>query len=108
MNYPRFSLSLLDTQIAQIQANQQARLGQAIADSIQQDFHKKLTKTYPRKYPRCNCQCLAIRLLLQQPPQKISEIARELNINNQTLYSHWKQKCFRFLLSQPMKQTSLS
>ncbi|MDJ0743638.1 MAG: hypothetical protein QNJ32_09760 [Xenococcaceae cyanobacterium MO_167.B27] len=94
---PRFSLSLLDTQIAEIQANQQARLGKAIADYIQQDFNKKLTKTHPRKAPRCNCQCLAIRLLLQQPPQKISEIARELNINNQTLYSHWKQKCLPLL-----------
>ncbi len=94
---PRFSLSLLDTRIAEIQANQQAKLGKAIVYSIEHDSNKNLTNTYPRKHPQCNCQCLAIRLLLQQPPDKISEIARELNINNQTLYSHWKQKCLPLL-----------
>ncbi|MDJ0648177.1 MAG: hypothetical protein QNJ60_05665 [Xenococcaceae cyanobacterium MO_188.B19] len=94
---PKFSLSLLDTKIAEIQANRQTRLGNAIVDSIEQDLSKNLSTTYPRKHPQCNCQCLAKRLLLQQPPQKISQIARELNINNQTLYSHWKQKCLPLL-----------
>ncbi|VEP11311.1 conserved hypothetical protein [Hyella patelloides LEGE 07179] len=94
---PRFSLSLLDTQIAEIQAEKEVRLGNAIADYIKQDSNKNLSQTHPRKYPKCNCQCLAIRLLLQQPPAKISEIARELKVNNQTLYSHWKQKCLPLL-----------
>lgn len=94
---PRFSLSLLDTKIAEIQAKKQARLGQKITEYIEKDSNQNLTKTYPPKYPHCNCQCLAMRLLLQQPPQKISQIARELNINNQTLYSHWKQKCLPLL-----------
>jgi hypothetical protein len=94
---PRFYLSLLDTQIAEMQANRQTRLGNAIADYIKQDSNQTLTNTYLRKHPQCNCQCLAIRLLLQQPPEKISEIARELQVNNQTLYSHWKQKCLPLL-----------
>ena len=94
---PQFSLSLLDTQIAAIQAERQARLGQAIADYVRQDLNKRLTKTYPRKHRQCNCQYLAIHLLLEQPPQKISSIARELKVNNQTLYSHWKQKCLPLL-----------
>ena len=94
---PQFSLSLLDTQIAEMQAKQEERLGNAIADYIKQDRNKNLINTHPRKHPQCNCQCLAIKLLLQQPPQKISEIARELEVNNQTLYSHWKQKCLPLL-----------
>jgi hypothetical protein len=94
---PRFCLSLLDTRIAEMQANRQTRLGNAIADYIKQDSNQTLTNTYLRKHPQCNCQCLAIRLLLQQPPEKISEIARELQVNNQTLYSHWKQKCLPLL-----------
>jgi hypothetical protein len=94
---PRFSLSLLDTQIAEMQAEKQTRLGIAISEYIKQDLNKNLTNTYLRKHPQCNCQCLAIRLLLQQPPEKISEIARELQVNNQTLYSHWKQKCLPLL-----------
>jgi hypothetical protein len=94
---PRFSLSLLDTQIAEIQADRQTRLGIAIADYIKQDLNKNLTNTYLRQHPQCNCQCLAISLLLQEPPAKISELARELKVNNQTLYSHWKQKCLPLL-----------
>jgi hypothetical protein len=94
---PRFLLSLLDTQIAEIQAEQQTRLGIAIADYIKQDTNKNLTNTYLRKHPQCNCQCLAISLLIQEPPAKISELARELKVNNQTLYSHWKQKCLPLL-----------
>jgi hypothetical protein len=94
---PRFSLSLLDTQIAEVQADQQTRLGIAIADYIKQDLDKNLTNTYLRQHPQCNCQCLAISLLLQEPPAKISELARELKVNNQTLYSHWKQKCLPLL-----------
>ena len=94
---PRFSLSLLDTQIAQLQAEKQARLGEAIANYLKKDSHKNLTSTHPRQHPQCNCQYLAISLLIQQPPQKVVEIARELKVNNQTLYSHWKQKCLPLL-----------
>lgn len=94
---PQVSLSLLDTQIAQLQAEKQARLGEAIVNHIKEDVDKTLTNTHLRQHPHCNCHCLALRLLLQQPPQKISEIARELNVNNQTLYSHWKQKCLPLL-----------
>ena len=94
---PQISLSLLDTYIAQLQAEKQARLGETIVKYIEEDKQQNLTNTSPRKHPQCNCHCLAIRLLLQQPPQKISEIARELNVNNQTLYSHWKQKCLPLL-----------
>ena len=94
---PNVSLSLLDTQIAQMQAEKSASVGKAIADCIEQDSDKNLTKTYIRNHPECNCHCLALRLLLTQPPQKISQIAREFEVNNQTLYSHWKQKCLPLL-----------
>lgn len=95
----RFSLSLLDRHIAEIQTEQQNRLGIAISNYIKQDRDQNLTNTYPRQHRQCNCQCLAIRLLLQQPPEKISEIARELKVSNQTLYSHWKHKCLPLLQS---------
>ena len=96
---PQVSLSLLDTQIAQMQAEKSANIAGAIADCIEKDPDKKLTETFIRKHPECNCHCLALRLLLTQPPQKISQIAREFGINNQTLYSHWKQKCLPLLQS---------
>jgi len=96
---PQISLSLLDTQIAQMQAEKSETIGKAIANHIEQDIDKNLTETFIRKHPQCNCHCLALRLLLAQPPQKISQIARELEVNNQTLYSHWKQKCLPLLQS---------
>lgn len=94
---PQVSLSLLDTQIAQMQAENSKNVGKAIANYIERDLGKNLTSTFIRKHPQCNCHYLALRLLLQQPPQKISQIARELEVNNQTLYSHWKQKCLPLL-----------
>lgn len=94
---PSISLSLLDTKIAQIQAEQEQNKGQAIADYIRQDMGENLATIYPRKHPQCNCHCLALRLLLELPPDKVSEIARDLAVNNQTLYSHWKKKCLPLL-----------
>jgi len=96
---PQVSLSLLDSQIAQMQAEKSENMGKAIVDHIKQDQDKKLTTTFIRQHPQCNCHNLALRLLLEQPPQKISQIARELGVNNQTLYSHWKQKCLPLLQS---------
>jgi hypothetical protein len=38
-----------------------------------------------------------MRLLVQDPPQRIADVAREFNVNNQTLYSHWKNNCLPLL-----------
>lgn len=94
---PKISLSLLDEQIAQLQADRRQRHGEIIRQQIENDPDGKLFGCHPRKHQDCHCRELAIRLLLQDPPQKISEIAREFEINNQTLYSHWKQKCLPLL-----------
>ncbi|WP_013324238.1 hypothetical protein [Gloeothece verrucosa] len=91
------TLSLLDRQIAQLQQQSRQRQAEAIQQYIEQDPEGILAATYPRKNAQCHCQLLAIRLLLQQPPEKIADVAREFNLNNQTLYSHWKQKCLPLL-----------
>ena len=94
---PQVSLSLLDTKIAQMQGEKTQQRGDAIAEYLRQDTGNRLTPVHPRQHPQCNCHCLAIRLLLTQPPEKVSEIARDLQVNNQTLYSHWKKKCLPLL-----------
>ncbi|MDZ8235905.1 MAG: hypothetical protein RMZ69_01805 [Nostoc sp. ChiQUE01a] len=91
------TLDLLDIKIAQIQENQRQSLGKRIRQYIEQDEEGKLTASCLRKKPECHCQLLATRLLLENPPHKISDIARELNISNQTLYSHWKKNCLPLL-----------
>jgi len=91
------SLDLLDIKIAQIQEVERQCFGKRIWQYIEQDEEGKLIASHPRKNPECHCHLLAMRLLLQQPPHKIADIARELNISNQTLYSHWKKNCLPLL-----------
>lgn len=94
---PAMTLDLLEAKIVQIQEKQRQRIGQRVRQYIQQDPEGILKSCHPRKHPDCNCQLLAMRMLLQEPPQRIADIAREFNINNQTLYSHWKNNCLPLL-----------
>jgi hypothetical protein len=94
---PKFSLNLLDLKIAQLQEDKRQRQGEAVRDYIERDPDRILTNCYLRKNSNCHCHLLAIRLLIEEPSQKIADLSRELNINNQTLYSHWKQKCLPLL-----------
>lgn len=94
---PSITLDLLDIKIAKIQEVERQCLGDRIRQYIEQDEEGKLTASHPRKNPECHCQLLAMRLLLEQPPHKIADLARELNISNQTLYSHWKKNCLPLL-----------
>jgi hypothetical protein len=91
------TLDLLEIKIVQIQEAQRQRLGQQVRQYIQQDREGKLTGCRPRKHPECNCQLLAMRLLLREPPQRIADLSREFDINNQTLYSHWRNNCLPLL-----------
>lgn len=96
-NSPSLTLDLLDQQIAELQEQQRQSLSHRIRQYINQDENGTLTGCYPKKHPECHCQLLAMGLLLEQPPHKIADIAREFNISNQTLYSHWKNKCLPML-----------
>ncbi|NES18940.1 MAG: hypothetical protein F6K41_08435 [Symploca sp. SIO3E6] len=60
---------------------------------ILEDPQGRLKSCHPRNRPDCNCQFLSQRLLFQDPPQRFSDISRELGINRQTLKSHWERKC---------------
>ncbi len=91
------TLDLLEVKILQIQEAQRQRLGQQLRQYIEQDEERKLTDCHPRKHPECNCQLLARRLLLQEPPERIADISREFDVSNQTLYSHWKNNCLPLL-----------
>ncbi|MDY7021645.1 MAG: helix-turn-helix domain-containing protein [Cyanobacteriota bacterium] len=91
------TMTSIESIIEAEQQNRRVSIGDAVFKYIEQDPKDLLKNCYPKKQPECHCQILAIRLLLEQPPHKISEIAREYNISNQTLYSHWKRKCLPLL-----------
>ncbi len=94
---PSITLDLLDIKIAKIQEQERDRLGTKIGKYIELDESRKLTDTHLKGNSECHCQLLAMQLLLQKPPHKIIDIAREFNVNNQTLHSHWKRKCLPLL-----------
>ena len=88
------------------QAQNKQRIGRKLWQCIEDDPTGELRNSYPnekidkkkpnnpenrRPRPDANSHVLALRLLLQDPPDKLSKIARELNIDYQTLNSHWKR-----------------
>ena len=91
------SLDLLDRKIAEIQKCSRLAWGQRIIQFIESDENRILRRCCTRVNAECNCQLLAKRLLLAKPSHKIADIAREFNVSNQTLYSHWKKKCLPLL-----------
>jgi hypothetical protein len=94
---PNFSFSLLDREIEKLQQESQQRRGEAIVNYLKADPERFLTKVCLRKNSECNCHFLTMRLLLREPNDRIADLARELEVSNQTLYSHWKQKCLPLL-----------
>lgn len=94
---PANTLSLLETKIAELQQAKRQKKGEAVRQYIETDPEQKLSYQKPKNHPECNCQLLAIQLILTEPPKKISTISQETNISNQTLYSHWKRKCIPLL-----------
>lgn len=87
-------LSGLEAYVEHLQAQSDQQIASNLADYIEHDPERKLRDCYPRKHPECNCQTLAQRLLFvfKNPPDKLTDIARECQINYQTLVSHWKLK----------------
>lgn len=87
-------LSGLEIYLEQQQRQSEQHLVIELANYIEQDPKRKLQNCYPRQHPECNCQVLSQRLLFvfKNPPDKLADIAREFQINYQTLRSHWQSK----------------
>ncbi len=94
------SLSSLDQDIANIQQQEIKGIVQKIEDWIATDPDKKLQHCHLKNHPQCHCQFLSQRLLLQDPPDKLAKIARDINIPYQTVVSHWKRNCLELLKSK--------
>ncbi|AFY56155.1 hypothetical protein Riv7116_3709 [Rivularia sp. PCC 7116] len=91
------TLDLLDVKIAEIQKSDRRKLAEDIAQLIEEDPKCELRHCYTRANAECNCQFLAKQLLLANPSHKIADIARDLNVSSQTIYSHWKRICLPLL-----------
>ena len=69
------------------------RLVRYLRQYIREDPEGKLRNCQIRKHPECNCQELAERRLLKQPPDKWREIAEELKVPVGTVAAFWKRIC---------------
>ncbi|MEH2079815.1 MAG: hypothetical protein V7K89_07310 [Nostoc sp.] len=98
-------LSGLEIYLENLQQQSQQRLVTNLVLYIEQDPDKQLRNCYPRKHPECNCQILSQRLLFifNNPPDTLADIARESQINYQTLVSHWKLKAIPLLQEVAIK-----
>lgn len=88
----------LDAEIEQQQQQRRAqRVGQQLQQYVEQDPEARLRQCHPGAYPQVHAQVLARRLLLKSPPDKLAEMARELEVPYQALYWHWKHKVLPLL-----------
>ncbi|MDY6782775.1 MAG: hypothetical protein SW833_09565 [Cyanobacteriota bacterium] len=87
------SLWEIQAQIARdIQQQTNIQIGVRLKDYIQRDPQNKLKNCHPSRHRECHCQLLSQRLLLKIPPDRLSAIAAELEINYNTLNWHWHNK----------------
>ncbi|HAX86426.1 MAG TPA: hypothetical protein DCY91_09180 [Cyanobacteria bacterium UBA11370] len=91
------NLTGMDAYIEQIQTQENQRIGLKIEQYIEADPTGILRNCYLRDSCECNCQFLSQRLILKEPPDKFASVARELNVNYQTLVKHWKRSCLSLL-----------
>ena len=92
-------LTGIDGYIEQLRQQEMLEIWERFEDYVHQDPQNKLQNCHPKKYPNGNCQILCEKLLFKDPPEKFSNISRELEINYQALVSHWKRKCLPLLQS---------
>jgi hypothetical protein len=96
------NLSSLDQYIVDIQQQATREIAQQIEDWIVIDPDQELQNCHVKSDPQCHCQLLSAKLLVQDPPDTLSKIARDLNIPYQTLVSHWKRNCLKLLKSKAL------
>jgi|GEM_PF-5955160 len=72
----------------------QSTLRQKILEYIKEDPQKKLMRSHPTNKLECNCKYLIEQVKKNgHNKQTFAQIARDFNINYQTLKSHYNRKC---------------
>lgn len=90
-------LSGIDGYIEKLQKQEKQRIGLELERYIESDMGGKLQNCHPKLYPQCNCLKLSQKLCLKDNPDKLTTLAKELDVNYQTLVAHWKRKCLPLL-----------
>jgi hypothetical protein len=91
------NLNHLDDRIELLQQQEHQKIATQIESWIQIDPDRQLTSCYPRDRIHCHCQMLSYRIIIKDPPDSLTEIAKDLEIPYQTLVAHWKRRCLPLL-----------
>jgi hypothetical protein len=94
---PRQGTTLLETWIGTLQQAQKQRIGLEIHRYLAADPDAILQGCHPNKFLECHCQSLIQRMHLSETPETQRAIAQDFGIPEQTLYSHWRDKCLPLL-----------
>ena len=86
-------LSGLDGHIEQLKKAKEIIIIDELEQYVDSDPEDKLKSLHPRSRRECNCQILSQEVLFKDPPEKFSTLSKKLDINYQTLKSHWEAKC---------------
>jgi hypothetical protein len=102
------NLNILNDYIDSLQREEDRSIASQIEEWIQSDPEGLLQNCYPRDAVKsniqtrnhCHCQILSYRIIVKDPPDSFTEIAKDLDIPYQTLVAHWKRKCLPILQAQ--------
>lgn len=91
------TLSGIDNYIEKIKNQKIQEILKKLELYVNRDPEQIFQNCHPRNHANSNCQFLSQKLLFKEPPQKFTQISKELGINYQALVSHWKRKCMGLL-----------
>ncbi|PSB40853.1 hypothetical protein [Chamaesiphon polymorphus] len=94
------TLDNLNAHIASLQQQEHREIAARIEAWIQLDPERQLQSCYPKGRSNCNCQLLGDRIIVKDPPDSLTALAKELDIPYQTLVAHWKRRCLPILQTQ--------
>jgi hypothetical protein len=93
----------LNEHIQLLQQQENRRIATRIEAWIERDPERQLQACCVRDREGCNCQIISYRLVVKDPPDSLTTIAKELNTPYQTLVAHWKRRCLPLLQIQAKK-----
>jgi hypothetical protein len=96
----KLDLHTLTAHIQLLQQQENREIATQIEAWIESDPDLRLATCYPRDRSHCHCQILSHRIILKDPPDSLTDIAKDLDIPYQTLVSHWKRSCLPLLQTQ--------
>jgi hypothetical protein len=94
------NLNTLTEHIKLLQQQDDREVATQIEAWIECDPDRQLQSCYPRDRDRCHCQTLSYRLIIKDPPDSLTQVAKDLDIPYQTLVAHWKRRCLPILQNQ--------